>query len=60
MIHPEDKYLGESFAFWAELKKRADTLDVRDLVRDLALMRGKIASYEALIERMNQVKDIKP
>lgn len=48
----EEKFLGETIKFWLELKRRADHLQVIDLLRDLALANAKVAYYERLIQRM--------
>lgn len=52
-------FLGENPSYWAELKKRADTLNVSDLIRDLVNLQAKIAYYETQIERMNKVREMK-
>ena len=54
-----DTFLGEPVSFWVELKKRADKLEVNDLLRDLAELSARVHFYEMHIDRMEQFRNRK-
>lgn len=51
-----DTYLGETAQTWLELKKRAEKLDVLDLVREIGMLRGKVSFYESRLDDMDRFK----
>lgn len=50
-------FLGETTAFWAELRRRANELDVKNLIRDLAELQAKVGFYERELDRINQFRE---
>lgn len=47
--------MGHSALFWNELARKADALDVTDLLEENAKLRGKVAFYEHHVGRMSQL-----
>ena len=53
---PQDLLFGETAAFWIELKKRAETLDVTTLMRDIADLSAKVAYYENRLDEIQRFR----
>jgi hypothetical protein len=53
----QSTFLGESYDYWFELKKRADELGVDHLLRDLAKLSAKVNYYETQIKRLNDFRE---
>jgi hypothetical protein len=51
------EFLGHKPEYWLELQKKADELNVGDLIKEIARLRGKISLYESRIAEMNFIKN---
>ena len=67
MISEMNEFLGEKLSYWSELKHRAESLDVVDLVREVSILRAKVSFYEKRIDDMAgfmkanfEIKNIRP
>ena len=59
----EDKFLGEPFRYWIELRQRVNQLDDPDLFKKLIIelsdLHGKVGFYEARINEIIKFKAIR-
>lgn len=53
----QDLFLGHPISYWLELQKRADKLDVVDLLDEIAELRGKVSFYESRFDQIETFRN---
>lgn len=52
-----EQFLGHDIAYWVELQKKVDTLEVANYLQEIADLRGKVSFYESRVEELNDFKN---
>lgn len=55
-----DTFLGEKIEYWMALQKRVEELDVRELIREIAELHGKVGFYERRIKTLTDFMNSNP
>ena len=53
---PDDLFLGHTVKYWLELQQQVDTLNLKDMIREIAELRSKVSFYESRIKQMEMFR----